>query len=187
MASLQIESPSHAKFSQRRRRRRRFVRSYLAWNHKLISIQKIHYLLFKWILANFTEDRLMKASKANDARIVSVHLFYCLRLNIQNSSETRGNMFMLQLFKRFKGYAWGQACITCLDRMLSRASKASSELLSNIPSNDKGTQRKGRNLDTPRALTDQVQLIQVLLQEYFVGSHCEIFHVGSTMLSQVCR
>lgn len=80
---------------------------------------------FSWIHKTF-RTLPKKVTEEVEDRHTRAYLFYLVGTQIfSNTSGSRGNAFILNLFKNFEKYAWGPACLANFYRMLGKASKGS--------------------------------------------------------------
>ncbi|RWR91080.1 serine/threonine-protein phosphatase 7 long form [Cinnamomum micranthum f. kanehirae] len=108
------------------------------WSHWMILEEKFLDLLgvapdpskfqggqinLKWFHDNF-KDLPKRPSQAVEIRHTRAYLFHLVSSQIcTNTSGSRGNAYLIELFEDFKPYAWGPACLANLYRSLTRASR----------------------------------------------------------------
>eukprot|EP00268_Persea_americana_P001306 TRINITY_DN10390_c0_g4_i1.p1 TRINITY_DN10390_c0_g4~~TRINITY_DN10390_c0_g4_i1.p1 ORF type:complete len:143 (+),score=8.33 TRINITY_DN10390_c0_g4_i1:463-891(+) len=79
----------------------------------------------KWIEDNFLpSEKKAKLSKEVEICNTRAFLFHLVARQIyMNGLGIRGPAYLLELFRKFKPYAWGPACLANKYRMLSRVVK----------------------------------------------------------------
>ena len=99
--------------------------------------KKVDYIImtlkFKWLEDNFNAEELekkMKKKKYKDYEIQATQAYIFFLVSGQIISQTfgaRGPTYLLELFKEFKPYAWGSACLANLYRMLANTTQWNKE------------------------------------------------------------
>lgn len=103
---------------------------------------------FSWFQRNFAQTSDTKTSKTHDERVARAFLF-CLVAGqlFNNSSGSRGQAFLLELFRKFERLAWGPACLANLYRSLARATTLV---------------KKGKERKVIKTVTGPLHLLQVI-------------------------
>lgn len=109
-------------------------------------------LKLTWLVKKFS--KLTKKSSKNEQIMATRAYLFCLVAGqiFTNTSGSMGGAWILELFRDFKKFAWGPACLANLYRQLSRRTVAKST------GKHKGSKRPA---DHQKTLGGPVQLLQV--------------------------
>ncbi|RWR93445.1 serine/threonine-protein phosphatase 7 long form [Cinnamomum micranthum f. kanehirae] len=94
---------------------------------------------FAWMKEICKSDKKKKKKNEDEEKCKAMAYLFCLAGGqiVSNSTGTSAQAWLLSLFKEFKRYAWGPACLANLYRMLSKVAMLSS-------SGDENEDEKGK-------------------------------------------